>query len=461
MSHADLEAQDEVARLRVPPHSVEAEQSVLGALLLDNSAWDRVTDLLVEADFYRHDHRLVFAAIGGLINACRPADVITVAERLRGVKGGESVGASYLLDLSNSVPSARNARRYAEIVKDKSLCRALIAASDEAATLAFNGEGNAAEKASAIATRFTDLQTTTIRKVPRSADELAVELLDRVTDLYEGQVPVAWGTGFDHLDNALSGGLRPGKVYVLAARPSVGKSSLAQAILLHCAKAGQPAAMLSQEMESSECMDRAAANLGTIDYEHIQTGKLTDFEWQFLSNATELMRQLPFWVDDEAGLSLQAIRAKAISLRQQGLKVLAIDYLQLCDYQAAKGQTTNDALGNLSKGIKRLAKDLGIAIVLLSQLNREVERRAHPEPNLADLRDSGAIEQDADVVLLLWQAREFSDRRIMGLTVAKNRQGKFKGRLALEFFGTYQQWRESSADINPSRKPAETNGGFE
>jgi replicative DNA helicase len=447
------ETYDEVSRLRIPPNAIEAEQSVLGALLIDNGAWDQVGGVLLPGDFYRHENRLVFEAIGGLLNACKPADVITVGDVLTSLgKLDDAGGYVYLNALSQSLPSARNAMRYAETIRDRAMLRKLVALSDECATGAFNTQGkDAREIASDFAQKFVDLQSQTIRQVPQLAADLMAERLDHWNALHEGTTTPAMSTGLKGIDGALNGGLRPGKVYVIAARPSIGKSSLAQAIALACSGMGNSAAVLSQEMERTECMDRATANRGGIDYEHIQTGQLTELEWGQLSGAVDLLRALPFYIDDQAALTLRDIRAKAISLRKQGLRVLVIDYLQLCDYEKERGESTNDAVGTLSKGIKQLAKDLGLAIIMLSQLNREVEKRSFPEPVLSDLRDSGAIEQDADVVMFLWERRDFSDHRIMGLTFAKNRAGKFKGRLPLEFWGVYQRWGDSEADISPDK----------
>jgi replicative DNA helicase len=450
---------DELAVLRKPPASIEAEQSVLGALLLDNAAWDRLGDVLVPGDFYTREHRIIFSAMGSLINANKGADVITVGLHLRD-HGDDCGGMSYLNALSASVPSAANIRRWAEIVREKSVERTLVAAADEVATMVYGGHESATEKLDRAATKFADLQAGNVRRVPQDAGALMVRQLDHWNALHEGEAPAGIPTGIPMLDDALNGGLRAGKVYVLAARPSVGKSSLAQAIALHVAiNEGHTALILSQEMEASECMDRAAANIGGVDYEHLQTGRLTDMEWAGASDAVEKISQARLFIDDQAALTLEQIRGKAVALRREGLKLLVLDYLQLCDYAAERGQSTADALGKLSKGLKRLAKDLKLAVIVLSQLNREVEKRGSPEPYLSDLRDSGAIEQDADVVAMLWRVRQWSDRSIMGLSLPKNRQGKAGRRIALEFFGHFQRWVESDASIDP---PTRTESkGFE
>lgn len=448
--------------LRSPPQSAEAEQAVLGALLLDNAAWDRVGDMLTDADFFAHRHRTIFKAMGALINACKLADIFTVNQALRDAnKEEEAGGMPYLNALQSSVASASGIRGYAEIVRGKAVERELIARADEVGAIAY-GEGDPSDKLDRAAGLFADLQQKSIRQMPQAAGDLMVRQIDRWNDLASGNTLAGMPTGSAALDAALNGGLRPGKVYVLAARPSVGKSSLAQSILLHCSvNEGRTGLMLSMEMEASECMDRAAANLAGVNYEHLQTGRITDIEWGLLSEAIEKIRQSPLFIDDQAALSLDQIRGKAVALRRENLALIVIDYLQLCNYELTKGQSTNDALTRISKGIKRLAKDLKVPVILLSQLSREVEKRGTPEPLLSDLRDSGAIEQDADVVMMLWRHRVWSDRNVMGLALPKNRQGKAGRRFAFEFYGDTQRWFDSDADISPAKKSISKDKGFD
>lgn len=447
----DFDRGDSPARLRVPPHSVEAEQSVLGGLLLDSAAWDRIGDLLVEADFYRWDHRLIFAAIGALATACKEADVITVYAKLQADGKADDVGGMvYLNALASSVPSASNIRRYAEIVREKALQRSLVAAADEAATAAFNaGLGQVQETIERCVTLFDAVQRRGVIAGPRQAGQLAVERIDHFNDVALGERPLAFPTGLTDLDRVLNGGLQEGRVYVLAARPSVGKSSLALQIGLHSAKAlDRGVLVLSQEMPAEEVADRALANLGLVDYGEMQRGRLSDHSWGCLSHATEVFAKLPVWIDDQPALTIGDIRAKAFALRRDGLKLLVVDYLQLCAGQTkGKNVNRNTELEEITRGLKALAKQLRIPVLLLSQLSREVEKRGVPEPTLADLRDSGAIEQDADAVLGLWFARQWSDRKVMALTVLKNRQGERGARIPLEFMGQYQLWQDSNADV--------------
>lgn len=432
-----------VSALRVPPHSVEAEQSVLGGLLLEFSAWDKVGDLLVPPDFYRREHRDIFEAIGELVAASREADVITVHERLKQTgREGAEYSLAYLNSLAASVPSAANIRRYAEIVRERATLRALISAADNMATAAFNPSGRSAleilDEAASVIGAFDRRSQ---RKAPRAVADLLAAAIDRYTDLAEGRAPAGMKTGIDPLDRLLAGGLRGGKVYGIAARPSVGKSSAARAILLHLARSGITTLLLSQEMPADELADALVAEAGRVDGSTLQSGQFDDQDWGRIAEAVDTLRAIPLHVDDEGGLTLAKVRVKARAVK--GLQVLAIDYLQLLT-STLKNKTTNDEIGEISKGLKALALELNIPIVVLSQLNREVERRTDKEPVLSDLRDSGNIEQDLDVAVLMWTAseEEGSESRLVGWKVAKHRGGK-KGTFAMRWKPAINEWRES------------------
>ena len=438
---------DEVSVLRVPPHSIEAEQSVLGGLLLDNTAWDRAGDLLTERDFYRHEHQLAFGAIGALINANKPADVITVFEQLqRTGKGDDCGGMPYLNALAQSVPGSANMRRYAEIVRERSAWRALIAATGEASTLAWRADDYSGT-IDRITTMLGDLQRGQVRKMPRSIGDIAMERIDHYSDLEQGIATAGWPTHIPALDARLNGGFRPGGLYIVAARPSVGKSSFAQSIGQGQAADGRPTLFLSMEMIEAEVADRGVASAGRVSFSALLAGKMTTEDWSRSCESMEILGKLPFFVDEESSLTLRDIRIKAKSIK--GLKVLIVDYLQLCTSTRRDGNR-NSEIEELSRGLKALAKDLDIAVIALSQLNRDVEKRANKRPTLSDLRDSGAIEQDADVVIFLWPVREFEGegRRIVGLGIDKNRQGRL-GEFGLDFHGDTQRWGESTADIRP------------
>src|SRR3954471_1196434 len=293
----DFPRDRQVAQLRIPPHSIEAESSVLGGLLLDNQAWDRVGDLLVDGDFYRYEHKLIYAAVGGLINASRPADVITVYEQLQGLGHADEVGGlPYLNSLAQYVPSAANIRRYAEIVRERSILRKLISASDEIATQAFNTGGKAVEKILDEAEQKIfniGEEGSRMKQGFQGMDSLVVELLDRVQEMAENPNDITGvRTGFYEFDKMTSG-LQPGDMIVLAARPSMGKTSLAINIAEHVAlHEGLPVAVFSMEMGASQLAIRIVGSIGRIDQSNLRTGKLKDEEWPRLTEAIEKLRNV-------------------------------------------------------------------------------------------------------------------------------------------------------------------------
>lgn len=428
--------------LRVPPHSAEAEQSVLGALLIDNRAWDRVGDLLVERDFYVADHAAIYRAIGGLVHAGKPADVVTVFERLGSV-ADDVGGIAYLNDLAECVPSASNARRYAEIVREKAVERDLVARIYDARGVAFS-EQPLAQKLEAVAALFDGIDARSSRRVPRGMDEVMTQVIDQINAAAEGRGEVGWKSSISKIDWRLNGGLKPGKLIVLAARPSVGKTSLAGQIAKRLASDGLPTLFLSQEMEADEVAERALANEARVNYSAIQTGQLSDDEWSRIADGVDVLGRSLLWIDDEPALTLRAIAAKARSVR--GLKLLVVDFVQLCE---GEGDNRNQQIGSITRGLKKLAKQLGICVIALSQLSRDVEKRPGRRPVMSDLRESGEIEQDADTVMFLWPLDESEDDlevRHVGCDFAKNRRGK-KGAFVMTFEGSKQLWQESHRSV--------------
>src|SRR5688500_17016560 len=328
---------DEVARLRIPPHSIEAEQSVLGGLLLDNSAWDKAGDLLVDSDFYRFEHRLIYGAIGGLINGNKPADVITVFEQLQSLGKAEDCGGlTYLNALAQSVPSAANLRRYAEIVRERAVLRKLVAASDEIATNAFNPQGRAVsqilDEAEGMIFKIGE-EGSKSKQGFQSMDQLVVQLIDRVNELHESGAEDVTGvrTGFYDMDR-MTAGLQPGDLIVLAARPSMGKTAFALNIGEHVAvNEGLPVVVFSMEMGASQLALRMVGSLGRIDQNHLRTGALRDDEWGRLSEAVEKLGKVSLFIDESGSLSPSELRARARrQARQCGqLGLIVVDYLQL------------------------------------------------------------------------------------------------------------------------------------
>jgi replicative DNA helicase len=437
--------------------SREAEQSVLGGLLADNSAFDRVADLIQPESFYDQRHGWIFAAMATLITANKPADAVTTLEALRERGQEDECGGLQVLEaLAQCVPSAANARRYAEVVAEKAARRRLIALADKALGLA-KGPGSAAEILDQIAASFVTLERGQQRRAPKVVADLLTPALDRYEALSRGDVGPCLPTGLRPLDRLMLGGLRPGKVYGIAARPSVGKSSAARAILMSVALAGAPTLLLSQEMPDDEIADALVAQAGRIDGGKLQTGSFADEDWTRLVDGVEKLRNIPLYVDDQGGLTLAQIRTKARAVK--GLRVLAVDYLQLCT-SGLKGKSTNDEVAEISKGLKALALEQKISVVLLSQLNREVEKRADKEPQLSDLRDSGAIEQDLDFAALLWTVDDGNDSRLVGWKVAKHRGGP-KGRFGMRWNPAINDWRESDEPLRAAAGQAKATVGFE
>jgi len=427
-------ADRQIAQLRIPPHSIEAESSVLGGLLLDNSAWDRMGDLLVDGDFYRHEHKLIYAAVGGLINASKPADVITVYEQLQNLgKADEIGGLVYLNSLAQYVPSASNIRRYAEIVRERSILRKLVSASDEIATNAFNPQGKAVDKILDEAEQKIfniGEEGTRMKQGFQSMDALVVELLDRVTEMAENPNDITGvRTGFHDFDKMTSG-LQPGDMIVLAARPSMGKTSLAINIAEHVAlNEGLPVAVFSMEMGASQLAVRIVGSIGRIDQGHLRTGKLSDEEWPRLTEAIEKLRTVSLHIDETPGLSTSELRANARRLaRQYGrLGLIVVDYLQLMSTSTSGDENRATAVGEISRGLKMLAKELKCPVIALSQLSRGVESRTDKRPMMSDLRESGAIEQDADIIMFIYRD-DYYDKNskepgVAEVIISKHRNG--------------------------------------
>ena len=429
-------ADQQVAQLRVPPHSMESESSVLGGLLLDNNAWDRVGDLLNDSDFYRHEHKLIYEAIGKLVNASKPADVITVYEHLQGMGKAEEIGGlMYLNQLAQYVPSASNIRRYAEIVRERAILRKLVTASDEIATNAFNQQGKTVE-------RILDEAEQKIMAIGeegarnkqgfQSLDTLVVDLLDRVQEMADNPMDVTGvPTGFVDLDRMTSG-LQAGDMVVLAARPSMGKTSFAVNIAEHVAlNEGLPVAIFSMEMGAAQLAVRIVGSIGRVNQGNLRTGKLSDEEWPRLTEAIERLRTVSLHIDESPGLSPTELRANARRLARQcgKLGLIVVDYLQLMSGSGsgAAGDNRATELGEISRGLKMLAKELQCPVIALSQLNRSVEQRTDKRPMMSDLRESGAIEQDADIIMFIYRDdyynKDSKEPNVAEIIIGKQRNG--------------------------------------
>jgi replicative DNA helicase len=448
---------DEVAKLRVPPQSIEAEQSVLGGLLLDNGAWDRAADVVTEADFYRFEHKIIFGAIGALIGASKPADVITVYEHLQMAgKAADSGGLQYLNALAQSVPSAANMRRYAEIVRERAILRKLISASDEISTNAFNPQGRSV-------TQILDEAEGKIFKIGeegnrnkqgfQSMDVLAVQLIDRVTELAENGAEDVTGvrTGFYDMDRNTAG-LQPGDLIILAARPSMGKTAFALNIAENVSvNEGLPVVVFSMEMGASQLALRMVGSQGRIDQQHLRTGRLDNDEWGRLTEAVERLSKSSVFIDETPALTGPELRARARrQARQCGqLGLIVIDYLQLMSGSGNDNENRATEIGEISRGLKALAKELNCPVIALSQLNRSVETRPDKRPMMSDLRESGAIEQDADIIMFIYRDeyynKETKEPGVAEIIIAKQRNGPV-GTTKLAFLRQWTKFENLAPD---------------
>lgn len=437
----------------LPPHAIEAEASLLGGLLLDNRVWEHVSDVVVDSDFYRYEHRLIYAAVAKLITASRPADVITVYEELqRQGKAEETGGLPYLNSLAEYLPSTDNLRVYAGLVRQKAQLRQIAAAAAQARGIAMS---DAVEPHIAIEQALRLLSGIDARhgdREPQRVDALAITFLDRINDLASGRAQPGSSTGFPGIDRRIGGGLKPGRQVVIAARPGVGKTSLTAQILLNLAKSGVPCMLISLELSNDELMDRLVATVGRVALDGISTGQLSEEAWSRVAEGVERLRGLPLFLHPGSALSLTEIRSLARKMvRQHGVKVIALDYVQLCSANRDKRYgSRHHELEELSRGLKALAMELGVCTLVLSQLNRDVERRVAGRPMLADLKESGSLEEDADVVLLLSGDGDLDGGVAVYADVAKSRGGQ-AGVCRLQFEKQFQAWSELAGEY---RRPA-------
>ena len=438
---------DTVSETDGRPWSPEAEQAVLGALLKGAP----LTDVhLTPADFCVYRHQVIFLTIAQLTAKRQPVDMLTVWEASKDAGSGEDVGGLvYLTELANCGYSGRNVGAHAARLREMARRRALLEKAEAALEIASEAGGDVSTKIDRITSLFASLQREQTRKVPRSLAEIALERTGHYEALERGEVVAGMPTHIPALDRLLNGGLRPGGLYIVAARPGVGKSSVSQWITMHMSRDGNRVLFLSQEMAETEVADRAVSSRGRIPYDALLSGRMDREHWARAADVLSAGDLADFFVDDQPALTLLDVRSKAKQV--PGLKALVLDYLQLCAGSAGKDANRNTEIEQISRGLKALAKELGIAVIALSQLNRQVELRTNKRPVLADLRDSGSIEQDADAVALMWPARELGQgARLIGLELAKNRQGRQGATVALHFGGSPPRWAESTESLTPA-----------
>ena len=446
MDSIKLSSDPQLDYLRVPPHSVEAEQSVLGGLLLDNAAFDRVTDVLNEDDFYRYDHKLIWQHIARLIALARPADVVTVNESLASAGKAEEVGGlAYLNALAHNTPSAANIRRYAEIVRERSMLRKLVSVADEIAAAAFNPQGKEARQLLDEAeSRVFQIAQEGARGSAgfQEIQPLLAQVVERIDELYhrDGDSDITGvPTGFTDLDRMTSG-LQPGDLIIVAGRPSMGKTSFSMNIGEHVAiEQGLPVAVFSMEMGAVQLAMRMVGSVGMLDQHRMRTGKLTADDWPKLTHAVQQVQEAQIHIDETPALTSMELRARARRLARQcgQLGLIIIDYMQLMSANSS-GENRATEISEISRSLKGLAKELNCPLIALSQLNRSLEQRPNKRPVMSDLRESGAIEQDADLILFIYRDEVYNpdspDKGTAEIIIGKQRNGPI-GSVRLTFQG--------------------------
>ncbi|WP_455200098.1 replicative DNA helicase [Kaarinaea lacus] len=434
--------------LKVAPHSIEAEQSVLGGLMLDNEAWDKISDIVIEDDFYRRDHRLIFRAIDALAEKGSPFDVVTLSEWLESNDQLEAAGGlPYLGTLAKNTPSAANILAYAKIVRERSVLRQLISVGHKISTSCYETEGRKSEElldnAEKLVFKIAE-QGARGRREFTSIKDLLVKAVDRIDTLFQQDNPITGvPTGFDDFDEMTSG-LQPSDLVIVAGRPSMGKTTFAMNIAEHAAvKTQMPVAVFSMEMPGEQLAMRMLSSLGRIDQHRVRTGKLDDDDWPRLTHAVGQLAEAPLFIDDTPALSPTELRSRARRLmREHGLGLIVIDYLQLMQIRGGSENRTNE-ISEISRSLKALAKELNVPIIALSQLNRSLEQRPNKRPVMSDLRESGAIEQDADVITFIYRDEVYNedspDKGIAEIIIGKQRNGPI-GTVRMTFIGQYTRF---------------------
>ena len=441
----------QVEQLRVPPHSLEAEQSVLGGLLLDNEMWDNVTEAVVAQDFYSRSHRLIFETIGSLIELGDPVDLITLSETLENEQKLETAGGFvYLAEMMRNTPSAANIIAYAKIVRERAVTREMIQVANEIADAGYDTQGRtSAELLDFAETKVFQIAEARANKSegPESINSVLEKTVDRIEKLYQQPHDGVTGvsTGYADLDK-MTAGLQKSDLIIVAARPSMGKTTFAMNLAEHAAMTqDKPALIFSLEMPSEQIMMRMLASLGRIDQTKIRTGQLGDEDWARLSSTMGLlMEKGKMFIDDASGLTPTEVRSRArpIARDHGGISLIMIDYLQL---MRAPGYADNRTLeiAEISRSLKALAKELEVPVVALSQLNRSLEQRADKRPVNSDLRESGSIEQDADLIMFIYRDEVYHDnsefKGMAEIIIGKQRNGPI-GRVPLTFQGQFSRF---------------------
>ena len=445
----DVDAPDaRIESYKVPPHSVEAEQSVIGGLMLDNETWDNVADQLTADDFYRRDHQLIFGAISELVNDATPFDVVTLSEYLS--KRGDldkAGGMPYLGSLAKNTPTAANIKAYASIVREYSVMRQLIHVGTEISDSAFQaGERNSDELLDNAERLVFDIADKGAKGRKGFVDmkEVLTRVVDRIDTLFHQSEPITGvPTGYSDFD-AMTSGLQSSDLIIIAGRPAMGKTTFAINVGENAAlKHDKSVAVFSMEMPAEQIAMRMMSSLGRIDQHRLRTGKLDDDDWPRLTSAMGLLSEAKFFIDDTPALSPSELRARCRRLkREHGLDLVIIDYLQLMQVPGFKENRTGE-ISEISRSLKALAKEMNVPVIALSQLNRGLEQRPNKRPVMSDLRESGAIEQDADIIIFIYRDEVYNedspDKGTAEIIIGKQRNGPI-GTARLTFMGQFTRF---------------------
>lgn len=437
--------------LKRPPHSVEAEQSIIGGLLLDNQIWDKVCTSVSEVDFYRLEHRILFRAITTLAGKRQPFDVVTLLDTLKSTQTLDDAGGEvYLFELANNTPSVANVSAYTDIVREKSVQRQLISVASEIADAAYQpGEREVSELLDFAERKvFAIAEQTASEGGPEGIKSILVRAVEKIDTLYHsGDAITGLATGLTELDDMTSG-LQPSDLIIVAGRPSMGKTTLVMNIAEHAAiKSGKSVLVFSMEMPADSLAMRMMSSLGRIDQHRIRTGKLDDDDWPRVTSAVHMLSEAPLFVDDTPALSPAEMRARARRLmKERGqLGLVVVDYLQLMKVPGFKADNRTAEISEISRSLKSLAKELNVPVIALSQLNRSLEQRHDKRPVMSDLRESGAIEQDADLICFIYRDEVYNedspDKGCAEIIIAKQRNGPI-GKTKVAFLGKYTRFED-------------------
>lgn len=437
--------------LKRPPHSAEAEQSIIGGLMLDNQVWDKISTRLCEADFYRTEHRILFRTITNLTKKNQPFDVITLLDALKSNNALDDAGGeAYLFELANNTPSVANVSAYADIVREKSVQRQLISVATEIADSAYNPGGREVPELLDLAESkvFAIGEQTAGDGGPENIKSILVRAVEKIDALYHsGDAITGLATGLSDLDEMTSG-LQPSDLIIVAGRPSMGKTTLVMNMAENAAiKENKPVLVFSMEMPADSLAMRMMSSLGRIDQHRIRTGKLSDDDWPRVTSAVHMLSEAPLFIDDTPALSPSEVRARARRLAKEhdSLGLIVVDYLQLMKVPGFSADNRTAEISEISRSLKSLAKELQVPVIALSQLNRSLEQRADKRPVMSDLRESGAIEQDADLICFIYRDEVYNedspDKGTAEIIIAKQRNGPI-GKARVAFLGKYTRFED-------------------